>query len=539
MDLLFLHVPKFNNYYKPIGRFSFIELPPIGLLGLADLVHRSGYSTKVVHLGVERQRAGRVDVEQIIATHNPAMIGLDLHWHFQAFDVIETAKAIKKNHPEIAVLLGGFTASLFAEEILRSFDCVDFIIRGDAEVPMLELLRHYSSDHDYRGVPNLAYRNGSVTLNPISYVADQEMIESLCYTNFSLMQDYKIFVDSFSRYMSLNDLSPETQRVLLHWKKSYPVMVGRGCMYECSYCGGAKSAQRAINNRNSVIVRSVEGVLGSLQDLQRHGFEFANIPFDAMPPAQADEFYVPLFKGVAERNIALGMEVERYSLPSAEFLHAFRGMPKSNESFVTLTVHCHNEELRRRNRLFRFSNEELETALGLMGQHGVKCMLFFTSGLPFETAADMIATARYQQDLQKRFQLLQCKNSMIEIEPCSGIARESEHFQVIPHRTTFADYYRYHSQPAKNHFLELGYDRIGSPNQQQAEQFFCKHFCSHFRTGRIPPALNKSLCTAFSAVRRTGALAIFDHAVSFWKGSATIGLFTALSLVQTILAADA
>ncbi|HEX7895739.1 MAG TPA: cobalamin-dependent protein [Terriglobales bacterium] len=538
MDLLFLHTPKFNNYYKPIGRFSFIELPPIGLLGLADLLHRRGHSTKIVHLGVERQRAGRVDIEKIIATHNPGMIGLDLHWHFQAFDVIETAKAIKKNHPEIAVLLGGFTASLFADEILGTFDCVDFIICGDAEVPLLDLLRHYSSDRDYHEVPNLAYRNGSVKRNAMSYVADQEMIESLCYTNFSLMQDYKVFVDSFSRYMSLQDLSPETQRVLLHWKKSYPVMVGRGCMYECSYCGGSKTAQRAINNRNCVIVRSVEGVLESLQDLEKLGFEFANIPFDAMPPAHADEFYVPLFKGVAERNIALGMEVERYSLPSAEFLQAFRGMPKSDESFVTLTAHCQNEELRRRNRLFRFSNNELEACLELMGEHGVKCMLFFTSGLPFETAADMIATARYQQDLQKRFQLLHCKNSMIEIEPCSGIARESEHFQVIPHRATFADYYRYHSQPAKNHFLELGYDRIGSPNQQQAEQFFCKHFCAHFRTGRIPPALNKSLCTALSLSRQTGALRVLDHIVSAWKGSAVIGLFTALTFAQSLPTVD-
>lgn len=538
MDLLFLHIPKFNNYYKPIGRFEFIELPPIGLLGLADLLYRRGHSTKIVHMGVERQRAGHIDIEQIVAIHHPTMIGLDLHWHFQAFDVIEVAKAIKKNHPEIAVLLGGFTASIFAEEILRSFDCVDFIIRGDAEVPLLELLRHYSSDRDYREVPNLAYRNGSAKMNAISYVADKEMMDSLCYTNFSLMQDYRTFVDSFSRYITLSELSPETQRALLHWKRSYPVMVGRGCMYECSYCGGSKTAQRAINNRNSVVVRSVDGVLESLQDLEKLGFEFANIPFDAMPPAQADGFYIPLFKGVAGRNISLGMEVERYSLPSAEFLHAFRRMPKSDESFVTLTVHCHNEELRRRNRLFRFSNQELEACLELMGEHGVRCMLFFTSGLPFETADDMIATARYQRELLKRFQLLHCKNSMIEIEPCSGIARESEHFQLIPRRTTFADYYQYHRQPENNHFTELGYDRAGSPDQAQTKKFFCKHFCAHFRTGRIPPALNKGLCTALSLSRQTGALRVLDHIVSAWKGSAAIGLFTALTFAQSLPTVD-
>ena len=50
MNFLFLHVPKFNNCYKPFGRFSFINLPPIGLLGLADFLRKSRYSTKIVHL---------------------------------------------------------------------------------------------------------------------------------------------------------------------------------------------------------------------------------------------------------------------------------------------------------------------------------------------------------------------------------------------------------------------------------------------------------------------------------------------------------
>jgi hypothetical protein len=41
MDLLFLHTPKFQNYYKPIGEFSFILFPPLGLLGLADYLVES------------------------------------------------------------------------------------------------------------------------------------------------------------------------------------------------------------------------------------------------------------------------------------------------------------------------------------------------------------------------------------------------------------------------------------------------------------------------------------------------------------------
>jgi hypothetical protein len=56
-----------------------------------------------------------------------------------AIDVMENVKKIKAALPQTYILLGGFTASFFHEEIMRNFDGVDGIIRGEAEVPMLDL----------------------------------------------------------------------------------------------------------------------------------------------------------------------------------------------------------------------------------------------------------------------------------------------------------------------------------------------------------------------------------------------------------------
>ena len=53
VDCLFLHVPKLTNYYRPIGQFIWINFLPMGLLALADLLHRHDFSTQVLHLGVE------------------------------------------------------------------------------------------------------------------------------------------------------------------------------------------------------------------------------------------------------------------------------------------------------------------------------------------------------------------------------------------------------------------------------------------------------------------------------------------------------
>ena len=114
MDIRFLHVPKFSNDDKPIDRFSFINLPTIGLLGSADYLRQNHYDARIIHLGVERQVSGAIDLDKIIVEHQPLIVGLSLHWHFQAYDVIETAEKIKQAHPEVAVLLGGFTALLIS-----------------------------------------------------------------------------------------------------------------------------------------------------------------------------------------------------------------------------------------------------------------------------------------------------------------------------------------------------------------------------------------------------------------------------------------
>jgi hypothetical protein len=514
MDILFLHVPKFSNYYKPINRFSFILFPPMGLLGLADYLRKNQCSTRIVHLGVEKHKHGGINLDNIIAEHAPAMIGLDLHWHFQSFDVIEVARRIKETHPEIAVVLGGFTASLFADEILGAFDCVDFVIRGDSEVPLSDLVSQYRSGRAYHQVPNLAFREGgAIRINPISYVADKSIIDSVSYTDFTLMKDYPTFVDSFSRYENINGVSETFQKLVFGKQKGYPVFIGQGCIHSCSFCGGSKEAQAIINNRTHLCFRSVGSVLSSIKDLQQYGFNFAYLNYDPLPAPQGEEFYFSLFEGIRSLGITLSFEIERWYLPTRRFVQAFRGLP-GRDSYITLSVNSHNEEIRRKNRLHRYSNEELEDCLKVMDEEGVNCVLFFASGLPFERAEDLKAMAEYQRQLQKKFRRLKCKTSMIAIEPGSEMSRDPQAYGVEPHRSSFMDYYHYHAQPLRNHSLELGYNRVGCPGEEDVARFFCRLFCRNFKSRRMPSFVGRTLCNIISAAWKTGVFSLFDRVLA-------------------------
>lgn len=118
--------------------------------------------------------------------------------------------------------LGGYTASLFCEEIIQEFQQVDAVIRGDGEVPIVELCKvlheiklHNNPNNkqiqDLLGtVQNLVWRDeaGKVILNKFSYVGTAEDIDRLDFAAFDLLRDweqYRLLCKFWTRFEEINE----------------------------------------------------------------------------------------------------------------------------------------------------------------------------------------------------------------------------------------------------------------------------------------------------------------------------------------------
>lgn len=157
---------------------------PLGLPALCWRLTRAGSSSQIMHLTVEEL----LDPDFVIP--KAKFIALDLHWHPQTYRVIETARLIKQSLPEVKILLGGFTASLFANEIMTGFPEIDFIIKGDAEVPLVELCQGRA----LKDIPNLVWREGGkVRENPRNYVIDQNTFDELEYFHLDLISHHEVY----------------------------------------------------------------------------------------------------------------------------------------------------------------------------------------------------------------------------------------------------------------------------------------------------------------------------------------------------------
>ena len=486
VDCLFLHVPKFKNYYRPIDQFIWINLLPMGVLGLADLLQRHHISTQIVHLGVEWIEDHDFSILTYIQEKTPRIVAIDLHWHHQSFDAIEVAKKVKAAFPNIHVLLGGFTASIFHEEIMRNFDAVDGIIRGEAEVPIVELAKVLlQGEGDLFSVPNLTWRRkGRVLVNPLSYVASEQDLNNLSFSNFSLLKNYATYIRYIGQFFYVKGVSKKKNFWMYSLKSPiYDLAVGRGCPVQCTWCGGGVVSQKMISGRTAVVFRGVEEVLQSIKEAIAHGYETFHICFDPYP--QKPEYFLRLFSRIREERLRMECFFESFGLPTIDFIRSFKETFPGSKSLIALSPEVGSDRLRSIHKGYAYTNEALMECLDQLKEHRVNCDLFFSFGIPFEKKEDVLQTIRLQRQIRERYSNVKgIRTFTFEMEPGSPWHFDREVFGVKTALQNFMDFYHYHSGQ-KNAFSSLGYwipnyfrrveDEKGF--EEALQKIKCRHFC--------------------------------------------------------------
>jgi radical SAM superfamily enzyme YgiQ (UPF0313 family) len=443
LDCLLIHVPKLHNFYNLIGDYMYCMVMPMGLFAIADAVAREGYTTQILHLGVEYIDDPNFSLTAYLEKTNPRIVGLSLHWHYQSYDVIQTARKIKSCNPETFIVLGGFTASFFHTEIMEEYDCIDAIIRGDGEFPFRQLTeRVLSNEGDLSGIANLTWRYAnSIKVNPLKYMATGEDLNKLNFTNIKLLKNYELCRDISSYFWWINGLSKRTNLALSYPKyKIFYVSIARGCPVDCSYCGGGKSAQKIVNGRECLSIRSVDKVVESIKDALQYGYDTIHINYLPIPG-----YFEDLFKRLKTEGIRVKYIMECWTIPAKEVILKYKETFINHRFSIVISPETASERIRKAYKGFYFSNRDLFEFLGFAKKVGVSVSLFFIVGLPGETLDDIKTTRDFQKELTKRFgSQVSCQTETVELDPASPAYNEPERYGILKANSAFKDYFNTH-----------------------------------------------------------------------------------------------
>lgn len=439
LDCLFIHPSANLNKPKYI-------IVPMGMIGLMNEIENRGYTVKLINHGLELSLNHAFSLEELLKTFFPKIVAIGLHWHEHSYSTIKISQMIKRLYPECLIICGGFTASYFSEEIVNGYKSIDIIIRGDADVIFPAMISNFIEKKEIIDHENIITNKQKIVPYQLQASVD---------SHFNEMNHTDIF--SMLHWESYLKVSIDRHNNSWFWN-SFWYPIARGCNFECSYCGGNKNAQMDIYRRPKVTFKSIKKVISELKRLQKLGIHIINFSHDL--ELANKQYWKKLFLEIQDNNLEFGSYLEIWQLSSKEFLQDFINTFNRNFSSVAITVLTANEIVREKNGKI-FTNSQLFEILAVLEELYIPYVLYFSSGLPFETQQTILEIPKLIEIIMKNFHPKSIITTTLTLDPCSPMIYEREKYKVIPHFINFDDYYIRTLNRSNN----LDYDRLGYHTQ--------------------------------------------------------------------------
>ena len=149
-----------KDYHQGYGRKT-VALPKelADLAAYYPVADKSPFSTfhQYYHFG---QSFAAIAAD--VAALQPDVVGISALFTPYYREALEVAVHIKKRL-SVPIVMGGSHVSAVPESVL-AHPCVDYVIRGEGERPLVEFLRYLRGEQRLQDVPNLGYKCGETSI---------------------------------------------------------------------------------------------------------------------------------------------------------------------------------------------------------------------------------------------------------------------------------------------------------------------------------------------------------------------------------------
>lgn len=205
--------PNILPYPFFFKNFSVRKNTPLGLSCIASFIEKHGYEVKI--LDASSDNLSERDIAAVIKEYQPEVVGVSSSVHYELGEnIVALCKQINKH---IITVLGGITPSAMPVEIMEHITQLDYIVRGEGEIPFLCLLEGLEEKRNLKRIKGLVYRTEDRTI-----VVNEEG----------------------DKILDLNDLSfPESDLFVTKNRRDYfsnknfiTMELSRGCNFACTFC---------------------------------------------------------------------------------------------------------------------------------------------------------------------------------------------------------------------------------------------------------------------------------------------------------------
>ena len=400
---------------KPILLIGFYNTKALGVRFLERSLIKSGFTVYTLFLkefnSIRPEEVTDTElqlVKKLVAELDPGLICLSVMSSLYIENVIKVNDLLRSAF-SIPIVWGGVFATLFPDKALHH---ADFVLRGEGEDALVELAGAILGGKYYKDIKNLAfvepvyeapplvdrkYMGASGGINPSGTIVINELHplnETLDTYSYPIIGLKNKFLINNNRLINED---PLTRSI------SYETLASRGCPFACSYCSSVNLRRLYSGKGKYVRYRSVESVIGELEEALVHMKWLKVIRFwDEIFPDEKD--WIDKFAYEYKTNIRLPFEIWGHPLKTDAY--AVGKLAEAGLYKVVMGIQSGSASIRKD--IFHRSEtqENILNAAGVLSELKVPHIVYdFMLRHPFETEEDIRETYELCSKLTKPFEL--------------------------------------------------------------------------------------------------------------------------------------
>ena len=371
MNILFVY--SLDVGIEPNKVLDYPDRMSFGISYISSVLKERGHNTELLVLSRLFGRENKDDIADCVNRFQPELMCFSAV--FTQYDFIASiARYIARNYPRIYLVIGGPHATASPNDVsLADFDalCV-----GEGESPVYELVLQLEENVVPSGIPNLWIRHGS----KIEKNAPRPFLDNL---------DGLPFPDRamWQKWMP--------QKVSGH----IPVLVSRGCPFNCSYC--CNHVFKQIAKGRYVRLRSPKSIVEEIRSIVRSVPTVKGIYLESETIVSVTHWILELCAELESMNKelphALSFGANIRIARNIAFKDIFAAFRRSNFRFINIGVESGSEKVRREILKRDYSNADIVRTVELAREFGLQVCFFNLIGIPGETIEDFKETVRINQ----------------------------------------------------------------------------------------------------------------------------------------------
>ena len=365
------------------GNPFYFAYPNIGIGYIAAVLKEAGYEIEIIDLNFDKIS----NLIQSLKNNEVLFIGFSIF----IIDVVfydRLAKIIKRDHPDLPIIVGGPHPNSLPFDTLKDFDFYDFVVYGEGEITIVKLAEILKKSRlnekslnwrnlDYKNILGIVYReeNGKIIKNPPA-----EDITDLSSIPFPAWELFNL------------DKYRQIAKKIDHDGLILPTLIQRGCPYQCSFCQN--------DYGKKVRKRSVENII---KELKRNISQFKITRFGVN-----DEIFTFSRKYVqdfCENIISEKLNYLRWAVHTRVNLvnkDTLKIMKQAGCYLISYGIESGNQEIL--NRVKKgISIKQIYKAIYYTKQFGIITFCYFMFGLPGETKKTMRQSLKFMLRLDPNY----------------------------------------------------------------------------------------------------------------------------------------